>query len=78
MVDWGQTSTGCPKKSDPQKKIVTKIEYCGAKLSHGHGLGALDPAVALETTKKQFLDTAGWGYWQLVIEPVHRGSSIML
>ena len=33
--------TGCPKT----EKILTKIECGGgAKLSHGHDLGALDPA----------------------------------
>ena len=25
-------------------KFLTKIEYCGAKFSHGHDLGAFDPA----------------------------------
>ena len=25
-----------------QKKLITKIEICGAKLSHGHDLKALD------------------------------------
>ena len=33
--------TGCPKT---EKKILTKIECGGAKLSQGHDLGALDPA----------------------------------
>ena len=27
-----------------EKKIITKIECCGAEFSHEHDLGALDPA----------------------------------
>ena len=39
-----QVHTGCPKKLTNRKKILTKIECCGAKFSHEHYLGALDPA----------------------------------
>ena len=37
-----------PKKIDSsKKKIQTKIERSGAKFSHEHDLGALDPAFSL-------------------------------
>ena len=36
--------TGCSKKSDKKKKIISKIDCCGAKFYHGHDSGALDPA----------------------------------
>ena len=34
---------GVPKMTN-RKKILTKIECCGAKFSHKHDLGVLDPA----------------------------------
>ena len=34
----------CKQGVQKQEKILTKIECGGAKLSHGHDLGALDPA----------------------------------
>ena len=38
---------GVPKISDYQKKVLKEIECCGAKFSHGHDLGALDPVFQL-------------------------------
>ena len=36
--------TGCTKNHQSRKKILTKIECCGAKFAHEYDLGALDPA----------------------------------
>ena len=37
-------NTGYPKKMYQWKKIITKIECCGAKFYHKHNLGKLDQA----------------------------------
>ena len=37
-----EINAGCPKIKYLKK--LTKIECCGAKFSHGHDLGAFDPA----------------------------------
>ena len=41
------------------KNILTKIECCGAKFSHEHHLGALDPANILKKDQKTFFQTQG-------------------
>ena len=48
-----------------EKKILTKIECCGAKFAHEHDLGALDPAFSLsmKPPKNIFPDLRGAGHW---------------
>ena len=59
------------------KKILTKIEFSGAKFPHKHDLGVFDPTwSSLETTKKRF--SRHRGCQLLIIQPLHRGSSSIL
>ena len=46
-----------------ENKIITKIECCGAKFYHKHGLGALDPAWYSKKRPKKHFFRPKWCHW---------------